>query len=79
MSKFKNDVQAKDIKLIDDMLQSQPVNELYLKLKHLRDYGGTHKEIESAWMEYCHFRDLYLGFKPLLLQGISKEHRKIIQ
>jgi hypothetical protein len=62
------------IKMINDMLQSKLVNETYLKLKHLRDYGGTHKEIEIAWKEYCHFRDLHLGLPPLVVPSVQGSH-----
>jgi hypothetical protein len=79
MKKFKDDVQPKDIQKIYDLLHSHPVNELWLKFVDLGKYGGTFKEREKAFNEYCYFRDLYLGYKPLVLQGISAEHRKRLQ
>jgi hypothetical protein len=62
------------IKMINDLLQAKWVNESYLKLKHLRDYGGTYKEIETAWKEYCHFRDLELGLPALVVPHVQGSH-----
>lgn len=72
-------VDSLKIKLINDLLSSHPVNELWLKFVELGKHGGSIKDREKAFAEYCYFRDQYLGLKPLVLQGISSEHRKRFQ
>ena len=74
-----NPVQPEKIQLIHDLLNSYPVNELWLEYVRLGMYGGTYKEREKAWNEYCVFRDKYLGLPPLSVPSIQQTYRDRIR
>jgi hypothetical protein len=77
MAKYNDSpVHPEKIKMINEMLQTEPINELWLKFVNLGNYGGTVKEREKAFQEYCHFRDLHLGLKPLVIVPIHSEHKR---
>lgn len=71
-------VQKEKIELITNMLQSQPVNMLWLEFVNLGQSNGTPKEREDAFIRYAKARDLYLGLKPLnsdTTQGTNNRYR----
>lgn len=65
MARYNNaPVDQLKINLIKDMLSSPLVNYAYNNFVNLGNNGGTFKERENAFTEYCRCRDLYLGLTP---------------
>ena len=57
-------VHPEKIQLIKDLLSTPQVNYAYLKFVELGNNGGSFKEREEAFNEYCRVRDLFLGLTP---------------
>lgn len=76
MTKRFNDAPVPElkIKMINDLLQSKFVNESWLKFVYLGNHGGTFKERDKAFNEYCYFRDLQLGLPPLIVPHVQGSH-----
>jgi hypothetical protein len=64
------------IQMINDLLQSHPVNELWLKFVNLGNSSGNYKEREKVFGEYCIYRDLFLGLPPLNVPSVQGSHTK---
>lgn len=78
MSKKFNDAPVPELKIqmIENLLKSQPVNDLWCEFIRLGNHGGTPKQREEMFQRYAKARDEFLGLKPVVLQGIVSEHRK---
>lgn len=64
------------IKMIEELLQSHPVNEMWLKFVKLGNSSGNWKEREKAFGEYCIYRDLFLGLPPLIVPSVQGSHTR---
>ena len=59
-------VHPEKIKMIHNMLHTQPVNELWLHVIKLSANGGSQREKEISFKAYADARDKHLGLKPLI-------------
>lgn len=78
MKKFDNSpVQPLKIQMIKDLLDSQPVNDLWCEFIRLGNHGGTSKQREDMFQRYADARDAFLGLPRLKITPIQAERKRL--
>ena len=66
------------IEMINTLLASYPVNELWIKYVAMGSSNASAKDLNKAFDEYAHFRDLFLGLPPLKADPVKNNMRVIV-